>query len=93
MQDTKHQPKYLLFCCDHLGRQFKITRYDLYPWLECYQRNETEVAAFCFYCEQAMLQGLPTTSKSETVFSETGYTNWKQATLWFADHEGWHAHQ
>ena len=85
--DNPMQPKLSAFPTTQFGmkrRSFSPRWYEVYPWLEY---SVSQDAAFCFCCR---LFPLPGKSIAETVFTVSGYRQWKKATekdSGFAQHE------
>lgn len=76
-----NQPRSLSFPKTTFGkdpkqRSFNPTWFDKFPWLH-YDQNKD--AAFCFTCLSALRKSMISATKAETVFTETGYRNWKKA--------------
>ena len=68
-------------------RNFQTSWYKMYPWLSvCIAYKK----AFCFYCRYAAKQNwiiFSKTGEKQTVFTETGFQNWKKAIEKFSAHE------
>ena len=68
------------------GRNFVERWYNSYPWLPR-SLCTTKKKAYCFYCRNAVQQGLLTfSSKAEEAFSRNGFNNWRKALENFEVH-------
>ena len=60
----------------------------MFSWLEYEETAECKAGgAFCFYCRQAKLRKLITTSKCESAFTSVGFHKWKNAVQMYKKHE------
>ena len=76
-----HQPKGIQFPFRTYGKQtskrcFKAAWFDQISWLHYEEQLD---AVFCFNCLQALHNQLISAAKGENAFTETGYSNWKNA--------------
>ena len=65
-------------------RAFSSSWYKQYPWLH-YQPGDDTV--LCFYCYVAEKRSLLTKTPKDSVFSKTGFSNWKNALSKFEKHQ------
>ena len=72
-------------------RTFQPDWYNSYPWISLCPTNKS---VFCYYCRTMKQKGLLTfSSRQESVFSESGFKNWKKALERFKDHKASQAHR
>ena len=72
-------------------RSFQPQWFDRWPWIHY---DESCDAAFCFLCVKAYCQKkIDNISSLETTYISTGYTNWKDASMKFNNHEESRCHK
>lgn len=82
------QPRNTTYHGDEDNRRFRNCWFDMFSWLEYEETAECKAGgAFCFYCRQAKLRKLITTSKCESAFTSVGFHKWKNAVQMYKKHE------
>jgi hypothetical protein len=82
------QPRNTIYHGDEDNRRFRNCWFDMFSWLEYEETAECKAGgAFCFYCRQAKLRKLITTSKCESAFTSVGFHKWKNAVQMYKKHE------
>ena len=89
--EIPNQPRSLKFPQRDFGQKTVVIRsfqpqwFDRWSWIHY---DESTDAAFCFSCVKAYCQKqLDNCSSLETTYISTGYTNWKDASVKFNNHE------
>ena len=95
--ETPNQPRLLKFPQREFGQKTPVKRsfqpqwFNRWPWIHY---DESSDAAFCFLCVKAYSQKkLDNCSSLETTYISAGYTNWKDASVKFNNHEGSRCHK